>query len=464
MKHPFIIFFCAFLCIANAQSGYQIRIKTENISADSLFVKAYNTKEKKYMNIYALKFGNDITIKDKTPLIAGIYVIEADSMIVSEFLISDAKNQKFTISLSEDDLYIDGSKENSANRAYMKKMFEFNKQLKEINDEFQKMQQKEMPNSMMQAFVDTFIAKFNFINDEKRVYQERIIKENKGQLLATIIQSSLEFPPPPQDYYRNRVKLFSYTSEHLFDDFPWEDDRLINTPVLYNKYKTFAQQILNLETGVAIPIVLKVLNESKKNRNIYYVFFDFLEHDFGNIKSPYRDEKLYISMLQDILETTDLEETRKQRYQYELNLISKNLEGEFATDFNILFENGDTTHLYAIEAEYLILYFQNPDCPTCGEIREKMKNMEVLYNAIVSGKVKVVTVYFESKEELWHNYLNSKANKNWMHGWNYDLKISEEHLYDIRLIPTIMILDNNKRVLRKDIFSDELESWLKKSL
>jgi len=462
MPRLFTIFFSICIFSANAQTGYQIRIKTENIQADSLFIKSYHVKSKKFTNFLSLKFENDLTIKDKMPLDAGIYIIEADSIVLSEFLISDSKNQKFTISILKDDIKVEGSKENSANRAYMKQMVVFNSQLKELNAEFQQIQQKELPHSMMQVYIDTFLIKLDQNNIEKKNYQEKVINENKGLLLATIIQSSIDVSPPPQEYYRDRVKLFTYLAEHHFDSFLWEDERLLNTPVFYNKLKTFAQQLLPLNSKITIPIVLKVLNESKKTRNLYYAFFDFLEQELGSIKSPYRDELLYIAMLKDILSTSDIEETRELRYVYELNLITKNQPGEQAIDFNILMDNGDTTTLYAIDAEILILYFQNPDCPACGEFREKMKNMEVLYHLLNSGKVKIITIYFEKNEELWRNYLHKGAFKTWMHGWNYDLRISEEHLYDVRNIPTIMILDKNKKVIEKDIFPNELEEWLKR--
>ena len=462
---PFFSFLFSMLIFSSfAQSGYQIRIKTEKIQSDSLFVKSYNVKSKKFTNCISLKFENDITIKDKMPLDAGIYIIETDSAILAEFLISDDKNQKFTISFLEDDVKLEGSKENSANRAYMKRMKDFNQQLRALDVEFQQMQQRGLPNSIMQAYVDTFVMKLENINADKKVYQEKIIAENKGLLLASIIQCSIEPPSPPQDYYRDREKLFTYLAEHQFDYFSWDDERLLNTPVIYNSFKNFAQSILPLDSKIIIPIVIKALNESKKNQKLYYAFFDYLEQEFGSIKSPYRDEMLYIAMLEDILNTPDLEETRQLRYEYELKLITKNQPGDQSIDFNILLANGDTTTLYAIDAEVLVIYFQNPDCPTCGEFREKMKNIPALYQAIDAGRVKVITIYFEQNEKLWRNYLAKSAFTNWMHGWNFDLEISENHLYDIRIIPTVMVLDKNKKVIKKDLFPNELEEWLKQNL
>jgi hypothetical protein len=464
MTRLLTLFFSTLIFISNAQSGYQIRIKTENIHADSLFVKAYHVKSKKFTPFLSLKFENDITFKDKTPLDAGIYVIEADSVILTEFLISDDKNQKFTISLLENDIKIEGSKENSANRAYMKQMFEFNYQLRLLDEEARKIQQMRLPNHEMQIYMDSLSRKADLIFSEKKAFQEKMIVENKGLLLASIIQSSLDAPQPPQEILRDRVKLFSYMAKHHFDNFPWEDERLLNTPVLYNKFKTFGQQIFPLEAEYSIHIVLKVLHESKKNKNMYLALFDYLEREFGYYKSPYRDDILYIAMLQDILKLPGLEETRKLFYEYELNLIKKNQAGMQAQDFNILWANGETTTMYDIDAEYLLLYFQHPDCPICVELRGKMKDMEVVNNAIASGKLKVVTIYFEDNEALWRNYLKTRALENWQHGWNYDESITEKRLYDIRNIPMIMFLDKNKKVIKKDLLSNEIEEWLKRYL
>ena len=462
MKQTLTLFFSALIFFSCAQPGYQVRIKTENIEADTLFVKSYDVQSKKFNNLYSLKFEKDVTIKDKTPLTPGIYIIEADSTILSEFLISDDKNQKFTVSILKDGVKIEGSKENIANQAYIKQMMEFKHRAKALDDEFKLMQQQRLPNYMMQSFVDTLTKKLNEIFAQQRAYQDKIIAENKGFLLASVIQSSLDMSPPPQEYFRDRVKLFSHLAGHFFDTFPWKDDRLLNTPVLYKKFKEFAQQILQLEPEFAIPIVMKILNESKINKSMYLALFDYLEREFGNYKSPYRDVLLYIAMLEDILTIPDLEETRKLFYEYELALISKNQEGAPAIDFNILLANGDTTTLYALDAEILMLYFQHPDCPTCVELREKMKNMEALNNAIASGKLKIVTIYFEDNEDLWRNYLKTRALPNWQHGWNYDQHITEKRLYDIRTIPMIMVLDKDKTVIKKDLLSNEVEGWLKK--
>ena len=124
--------------------------------------------------------------------------------------------------------------------------------------------------------------------------------------------------------------------------------------------------------------------------------------------------------------------------------------------------NGDTTDLYHIEEEYLILYFQNPECPTCIEVREKLKNVESLNMAIKNKKITFLTIYFEQNEALWRSYLSSNANPLYIHGWDYLNDVETNELYDTRVIPYIYLLDRNKKVIRKDIYWNEIDDYIKK--
>ena len=92
-----------------------------------------------------------------------------------------------------------------------------------------------------------------------------------------------------------------------------------------------------------------------------------------------------------------------------------------------------------------------------GGTRRAQKN-----RAIQSGKLKVVTIYFEQDEDLWQRYLKNKANPKYMHGWEFENRIEKEQLYDIRIIPFMFLLDKDKKVIKKDIYYNEISEYLKR--
>ena len=428
--------------------------------ADSISLQAYHTKNFKYEKLLTLPYNKEMSFTLDTPLVPGIYLITKDTTVMVEFFISSTKGQSYTIHIQGNEFIFNGSPENQSNQEYIKKMASFDARIAQLDKEFQELKSRNLPTYMLQPFVDTISQKAEMIQQEKKAYQVLFISDQKNTLLKSIIQSTIEIPSPPKEYYKNRVQYYTYLLEHQFDTYQWTDERLLNTPLPYNKFKFYAQVILELQPEVATPIVIRDLDKSKVSRAHYYQFFDYLELFYGSITSPYRDEYLYIEMLKNALQYPELSMERKTRYEYELQIIDKNREGSVVPDFALIMSNGDTTNLYELEAPYLLLYFQNPDCPSCIELRQKMESMDHFKKAIADQKLKVVTVYFEADEKIWKRYLQSAANPAYMHGWNYDLAIEKNKMFDTRTIPTLYLLDKDKKVIKKDLLKNEIEIYM----
>jgi len=454
----YIILFFVWTNYSNAQ-GFRIEVKTPDLSVDSLFIYGYDYNKKAFRPVYGIKYATEAIFTDNNYLLPGLYSINADSHIVIEFLISKYTNQQFSIVLKNNDAIFYGSDENNANMQYMKTIREFSQQMALLNANYQKIQQSSESFMEKQIKADEIIRQSQAINAQKLSYQAQVVEENKGNLLASIILSIMEVPQPPADYYKDRIRYYKYLAEHHFSKYDFSDDRILYTPLANNKFRAFNEIIYELDAQDAIPYVLSALRKSYQvSPQQYSDLFDCLERNFGDIKSPVRKEPLYIAMLRHAIDSTRIDEYRKIRYLYELNTIDKNHAGEKLPNFNLIMSNGDTTNLYDIASEHLLLFLQNPDCPTCKKVREKLKEMEV---ALSTQKITVLTVYFEDNKNLWQNYLQNNAYPHWKHGWNYDLTIEEKKLIDVRSIPTLYLLDKDKIIRKKDIDIHELEAILK---
>lgn len=458
-KFSLFLLFSLLIIGTNAQ-GYKISVISD-LMTDTLKILSYNKTTLKYETFQTQKYEKEIIFKGQQPLQPGIYIVQKDTTILVEFFISDLKNQEFTITLKDNQATFKGSPENSANRTYIKKMQEFDTQIQKLDDEFTALKNGNLPNYMLQPYVDTLALKAEKIQKQRMDYQYNTVQQYKGTLFASVVKSTMEIPTPPKEYYNNKTTYFTYIAQRHFENYVWADDRLLNTPIPNNKYKYFSQVILQLEPEVVTPIIIDYLDKSKVSIPQYYAFFDYLELFFGSLTSPYRDEYLYIEMLKNALTFPQLEVSRRTRYEYELGMINKNLKGSILPNFPLLMKSGDTTSLYDIQAEYLILYFQNPDCPSCIELRNKMESMDNLKRAITSQKVKIVTIFFEADDKIWRNYLRASANPAYLHGWNYNLQIVNEKMFDTRTIPMLILVDKDKRVIKKDLMSNEIEQYMK---
>lgn len=431
------------------------------ITYDSLKIESY-LQDKQHKVSFTQPFANEVVFKDKKALAPGFYWIIGDTNKIGSFLISDNKNQKFTVQITEDTVIYKGSPENTRNVEYISHIQNFGRQLRALDLEFQQAQAS-MPQYMLRVLADSLTAKAKRINKAQDEYQLAVIKENKGYLLASIVELARSIPEVPQEYYQNRDLYQKFVVEHFFDHFPWNDPRIFCTPIADDKIKEYCNIIYQLDRKDLDTFVVATLNAAQVNEESYYLFYDKVEKILGSNISPYKVEHTYIKMLQNILSYPKLDENHSRRCSRELKTINKNLEGDMVPNFRIVMANGDTTSLYDIQSNYLLLYLQHPTCPTCREVRGKMANFPALNTAIAKGNLKVLTVYFEGDEKVWKNYLkSSEANPSYLHGWNFDQTIDDNDLYDTRTIPFMFLLDKDKKVIRKDLLYNEIEDYVKR--
>lgn len=446
--------------LISTQAQMEIKVKISSAQYDSVRIESFNPDKKQIVS-FTQPYSTEVTFKDKQSLQPGFYWIIGDTTKVGSFLISNNKNQKFSVIISEDTVIYQNSVENTHNVEYISHIQSFRRQLSALDQEFATAQAS-MPQYMLRVLADSLTAKARRINKAQDDYQIAVCKENSGLLLSSIVELARSIPEMPQEYYQNRDLYQKYIVEHYFDHFPWNDPRIFLTPIGDDKIKDFCNIIYQLDRKDLDTFVVAALNAARVNEQSLYLFYDKVEKILGSNISPYKVEHTYIKMLQSILTYPKLDENRQRRCSRELGIINKNLEGDQVPNFRIVMGNGDTTSLYDIQCDYMLLYLQHPTCPTCREVRGKMANYPALNSAIAKKNLTVLTVYFEDDAQVWANYLkSSEANPSYLHGWNFDQSIEDNQLYDTRTIPYMFLLDKDKKVIRKDLLYNEIEDYIK---
>ena len=129
--------------------------------------------------------------------------------------------------------------------------------------------------------------------------------------------------------------------------------------------------------------------------------------------------------------------------------VSQNRIGQKANDFRYTLHDGSTERMYSIEAEYLIIFINNPDCPACKAIREQICASPMLSEMIERGVMKVLAIYPDEDITAWLNYRHNIP-ASWINSYDKQLRLRDEELYDLKAIPSLYLLDSEKRVMLKD--------------
>ena len=284
--------------------------------------------------------------------------------------------------------------------------------------------------------------------------------KNDGEQVRMFIHP---VPPPiiTTDYERGRFPV-----NHYWDEFNFTDTTYIHLPEILEQ--TFSDYIYFLNNAVDVKAahasisntLLRTNADSTGRMSEYMVsLFDKYLYD---THSPFRREELFFPVVEYILEDSTTSYVERVRNEDRLSVMNKNREGSVATDFTYMASTGRTGRLHDIKSNYIMLLFYNPDCHTCSDMIKGIEASPFISHMIYHGLVKVVLHYPGNDLSLWHDY-SQDIPTSWINGYcNYgNVKGS---LYDFVAMPTLFLLDKDKRILLKDVSLIMVETYLKNGI
>ncbi|MDD2438353.1 MAG: DUF5106 domain-containing protein, partial [Massilibacteroides sp.] len=210
---------------------------------------------------------------------------------------------------------------------------------------------------------------------------------------------------------------------------------------------------------IAIHSIRKTMENAAAEKKMLNYFFSLYEKYLYDANSPMRNEEFFIPVLEAMAASPALNDTEKIRPQNLLSLAQKNRVGKLANDFSFTLKNGQKKKLYDIHAEYTLLYFYNPGCHACEENSSKIKASVRMGALLKSGKLKIVAVYPDEDLSEWEKHLEDIPSS-WINGYDQDVYLKNEEVYDLKAIPTLYLLDKNKQVIFKDTYFEQIEAFL----
>lgn len=241
-----------------------------------------------------------------------------------------------------------------------------------------------------------------------------------------------------------------YLAEHFWDRFDFRDTTFCNQPdITEQAYANYLDILRYVEPTVAAQSVGALMKSAEVDSTMFDYFVSLTDKYLYDPNSPFRNDELLIPALEAMVASPMLDEAEKIRPQSQLDMAQKNRIGQKANDFRYTLHDGSTGRMYSIEAEYLIIFINNPDCPACKAIREQICASPMLSEMIERGVMKVLAIYPDEDITAWLNYRHNIP-ASWINSYDKQLRLRDEELYDLKAIPSLYLLDSEKRVMLKD--------------
>lgn len=193
--------------------------------------------------------------------------------------------------------------------------------------------------------------------------------------------------------------------------------------------------------------------------NVFETFAMLAEKYLYDPNSPVRNEEYYLHYAENLSSFEGYSQVLRDRYARQASDCSINRIGTQAADFSFADSRGRVRSLHDIDAPYTLLFFSNPGCEACMGIIEMLKAEQKITDMVESGFLAVVNVYIDEDVQAWRDYMPIYPEK-WYNGFDQDLVIRTEGLYCVRAIPSLYLLDKEKRVILKDAPENKMMNHL----
>jgi hypothetical protein len=205
----------------------------------------------------------------------------------------------------------------------------------------------------------------------------------------------------------------------------------------------------------------RILANASKDSALFRQTVSFLSEPFSSPNSSYRNQKLYSKILEIAIHSNWYNASEKEIAKGKLTLSQQNIIGSSANDFTYTTPGGSVQRMYDIKANFLLLYFNNPECEACKEMKEALSQSTIINQKLKTGELKVLSIYMDADKENWRNHLKDYP-KQWLQGISDGETLRKSKIYDLSAIPTMYLLDKDKKVLLKDYFtSQSIEQFVK---
>lgn len=251
-----------------------------------------------------------------------------------------------------------------------------------------------------------------------------------------------------------------YLAKHYWDKFNFKDTTYLHEPEITEQALSNFIGIMGYASPEAIsPSIKTLMQKAEADSTMFRYFSDQMEKYLYDPNSPLRNEEMYISVLEYLTESSSLADVDKIRPAHLLQLALKNRIGTPAADFTYTLVNGQAGKLSGLKADYLLLFFNNPDCHACQEITQQLSISPIIEMLDKSKRLKILAVYPDEDLQAWKNHQASMP-AHWINAYDKSLTLKNDEVYDLKAIPTLYLLNKEKKVILKDATFKNVEDYL----
>lgn len=237
----------------------------------------------------------------------------------------------------------------------------------------------------------------------------------------------------------------------MWEGFAFENKQAVESREAEERFAHFLLSLERMAPTQQAEQIGELLATAEEN-NASARFLALAEKYLYDPNSPYRNDEQYLLFLQYASEHRLKDYIANSRYQKHYMMVQKNRVGNAATDFAYSTQVGEKGNLYSLQSRYILLFFHDPNCEECQFVKQHLEKNHISFTR---KGVQIVAIYIDEDVAEWKHTIYPTS---WLSVYAPD--IDTQDLYNIKALPTLYLLDAQKKVVQKDVRLEQFMEYI----
>lgn len=453
-----------------AQSGYEIKVTFKPFKNQYIYLGHYFGKTYPVIDSAMLNDKSEAVLKGSKKLQGGIYLIGYPNRAgFFEFLID--KQQHFSViadtaTIKSGVQYVN-SPDNVLFNNYQSQLTTKGKEATVFQQQLKVATNKDDSTRL----INELVKLDKYVTD----YRADLIKKKPDNFLTALL-IAMKYPELTGRMKEPKTKADSadayvFYKEHYWDGVNFWDGRLSYTTFLDEKIDKYFAEIVALDPDSVIYELDRMLGPAGINEEMTRFLLVKFVNRYLTQKYMWEDA-IYVHLFEKYFAQKEYSwlstQGRKTISDRAYSLMS-NIMGTPASDIELPDISGKIKRLYNDTAPYTVVAFWDA---TCGHCKETLPKVDSFYRAkwkALGLKIFAVSKETDGSKKDWSDFITKEKLTDWVHVFyskaddkaRIDANIpGYSQLYDVQTVPTLYLLDKDKRIIAKKLTYKQIDEVL----
>lgn len=261
-----------------------------------------------------------------------------------------------------------------------------------------------------------------------------------------IVQPLFEYPVPPDDIVSLEDRS-DYIMDHFWDALDVKNKETVDQNALNHAFEVYSTTMRWADANKVHNSVNALLKRIDKNPVLLLQMTRAAEENLYGPRASMWIDEIYLPFAKAVVKHKKIDKSRKLRYERQIKTLETSAVGKIAPEFKFTKPDG-REGLYFPMSTPTVLFFGDPDCFECRMAKLKLETDIDFSDLVKEGKINVVYIIADP-EEGWTEKIKDVSS-----GWAVGGAVDLDEIFDLRLTPSIFLVDSTGHIKYKNITAE----------